>query len=566
MHDQITSPALEMLMKQDVAFLEQATSEGFLTVDEATRCREIQQEVLNSSSRYERVSRIVMMEGFLSSEETRIIEQKLLAAEIDIDSAPQDVAGAKKEVLADKPEDLGVMIVIEEGPFVARTFASPEGERTETIHVRFYAVDRFPVTNKEFEQFLHQTGGLIPQHWVEGKIPPGKEYHPVTGISWHDAARYADWCGKRLPTKWEWEKAAGGPDGLIYSWGNAFKAEACHSLLSPLRDTTPVHAHPEGVSPYGCLDMCGNIWEWTADTITRIEEETIESFRIVKGGSFYCGPLGLRVGAYSKAYDRMKDADLGFRCVMDVAEGVGPVIMPTKPGDAITEAEAARRAEALRLPQQVPTPVPVQSDSGTLAGTAAYPPTQPPVSGSSRRTVVATDSGRLGEFADSSSDIHSSPTVAMSPSESGGSSGSSQTAAISDMDTIAMSPQEVAGDSDLVGTHEAMGIFNGVDQQEAPPTAPPPPEPLPPDAAEQDIYGAETMAIPPAEAQLGMQQESTPDREVVDLQLGAGADATQAQPQPEYDEYQQPQPGYEGYQQPQPAYEDYHERQAVYDA
>jgi hypothetical protein len=412
------------------------------------------------------------------------------------------------------------------------------------------------VTNREFEQFLHQTGGLIPQHWVGGKVPPGKEYHPVTGVSWHDAARYADWCGKRLPTKWEWEKAAGGPDGLIYAWGNAFKAEACHSLLSSLRETMPVHAHPEGVSPYGGLDMCGNTWEWTVDTITRVEEETIESFRIIKGGSFYCGPLGLRVGAYSKAYDRMKDTDLGFRCVMDVAEGVGPVIMPTKPGDAVSEAEAARRAEALRLPQHVPTPVPVRSDSATLAATAAYPPTQAPMSGSSRRTVVASDSGGLGELADSSSDIHSSPTLAMAPSDSGsGSGGSSGTAAISDMDTIAMSPQEAAGGSDPVGTQEAMGVFDGVGQQGAPPPAPPPSEPLPPDAAAQDVFGAETMAIPPADAQARLQQESPSDSEVVDMQLGAGADATQAQTQPQYDEYQQPQPGYEGYQHPQPGNE-----------
>jgi hypothetical protein len=171
----------------------------------------------------------------------------------------------------------------------------------------------------------------------------------------------------------------------------------------------------------------------------------------------------------------------------------------------------------------------------------------------------------------------------MSPSESG--SGSSQTAIsnmdtiamqasdsssgvseedISSMDTIAMSAQEAAGGSDVIGTREAMGIFDGLgDGAGAQPAAP---EPQMPDVAEQDVFGAETMAIPGAEAQAGIQQVSS-GSDIVDLQLGAGQDATQQQPQAGYE--QPPQAGYEqppqaGYEQPpQAGSEGYGDQQPV---
>ena len=88
-------------------------------------------------------------------------------------------------------------------------------------------------------------------------------------VFWHDAVAYFNWLAEvtskpyRLPSEAEWEKGARGSDGRIYPWGDQWDVKRCNSLESGKRDTTPVGAYTQGASPYGCLDMAGNVWEWT---------------------------------------------------------------------------------------------------------------------------------------------------------------------------------------------------------------------------------------------------------------------------------------------------------------
>jgi formylglycine-generating enzyme required for sulfatase activity len=105
--------------------------------------------------------------------------------------------------------------------------------------------------------------------WAEGKLPPGKSDHPVNDVAWDEAMAYCRWLSDvtgraySLPSEAEWEKGARGTDGRIYPWGKQWDATRCNADKGDQDDTTPVDAYPQGASPYGVLDMAGNVWEWT---------------------------------------------------------------------------------------------------------------------------------------------------------------------------------------------------------------------------------------------------------------------------------------------------------------
>ena len=178
----------------------------------------------------------------------------------------------------------------------------------------FY-IDTVPVTHEEFLRFVQATGARAPASWQRGKFPSEKSDHPVTGVSWHEAMAYATWAGKRLPTAPEWEKAARGTDGRRYPWGNDFDAKRCNTLENGLGGTTPVRQYPEGASPYGVLDLTGNVWEWTSDEIKARGLGRTATKRILKGGAWNVPQNSAECMDQISAMPEDQLEYVGFRCV-----------------------------------------------------------------------------------------------------------------------------------------------------------------------------------------------------------------------------------------------------------
>ena len=156
----------------------------------------------------------------------------------------------------------------------------------------------------------------VPKYWND--IEWNKPDHPVVGVTYYEAAAYAKWVGKRLPTEREWEKAARGEGGREYPWkypwGDTFDKLKCNSAEAGLDHTTPVTQYTNGVSPYGCYDMAGNVWEWCAGWY----DEERKDWRVVRGGSWHNSQESLHVSNRFRTYADRQNNNIGFRLTQDI--------------------------------------------------------------------------------------------------------------------------------------------------------------------------------------------------------------------------------------------------------
>lgn len=164
--------------------------------------------------------------------------------------------------------------------------ATEEPQHRESVATFWMA--RVPVTVAQYAAFVEATGYSLPRPLDLSN----KAAHPITEVSWHDAQAFCRWAGVRLPTEAEWEKAARGIDGRIYPWGNNGPDEHVCNFNMNVGDTTAVGSYPSGASPYGVLDMSGNVWEWTQtkwrDNYTTPADNSAqgENSRVLRGGSW----------------------------------------------------------------------------------------------------------------------------------------------------------------------------------------------------------------------------------------------------------------------------------------
>ncbi len=201
----------------------------------------------------------------------------------------------------------------------------PDEGPEHRVSLKDYYIDLYEVTNAQYGEFVRETGRKRPDHWRGGKIPKGKENHPVVFVSWYDARDYCHWAGKRLPTNEEWEKGARGPDGRIFPWGNAFDKNKGNIPLLRIGDTTPVGSFEDGRSYYGLYDMSGNVWEWTSSWYKAYPgnqhptENYGEKYKTLKGGSWFdCSfyKCGISAPSFNRGFfiPETKNPSFGFRC------------------------------------------------------------------------------------------------------------------------------------------------------------------------------------------------------------------------------------------------------------
>jgi iron(II)-dependent oxidoreductase len=208
---------------------------------------------------------------------------------------------------------------------------TPRRFHEHRMQVKSFYIDKYPVTNAEFKKFLdsshyHPKDDLnFLREWKGGSYPTGWENKPVTWVSQEDARAYAKWAGKRLPHEWEWQYAAQGTDDRLYPWGNAWNdgAVPVSDKSRTMRGPDAVDAHPTGASPFGVMDMVGNVWQWTEEFV---DEHTRGG--ILRGGSYYQPqgtiwyfPQAYKLNEHGKLLLTSPSMDrsggVGFRCVVD---------------------------------------------------------------------------------------------------------------------------------------------------------------------------------------------------------------------------------------------------------
>jgi len=247
------------------------------------------------------------------------------------------------------------MVYVPEGDFIMGTPAGAGGDDEGPLHkvtLDGFWIDRTEVTNAQYRIFVGATGHREPTICESGGPTYGDETkaeHPVVCVSWDDAKAYCEWAGGRLPTEAEWEKAARGTDERVYPWGNSFdgsRTNYCDTNCEfSHRDTTaddgyaktaPVGSYPTGVSPYGALDMAGNVWEWVSDWYdfyyygespqynpqgpdspkSNWQDSASGPSRVLRGGSWLGFDTNERSAYRAWSPPDKSDIVIGFRCVV----------------------------------------------------------------------------------------------------------------------------------------------------------------------------------------------------------------------------------------------------------
>lgn len=234
-------------------------------------------------------------------------------------------------------KDDAEMVFVPAGEFtMGSDSGEPEERPAHKVKLDAYWIYKNPVTVAQYKQFCHETGHPMPpkpERWASKKWD-WEDDHPIVNVTWKDATEYCNWAKVRLPTEAEWEKAARGSEGFLYPWGNEFdpnklwRSRENFGGVGEREKTARVESFTNGASPYGALDMAGNVWQWVADLYdegyykdapkqnpTGPASNTGE--RVIRGGSWSdVDPTTFRSSHRFSFNPEAYDENLGFRCAL----------------------------------------------------------------------------------------------------------------------------------------------------------------------------------------------------------------------------------------------------------
>lgn len=233
------------------------------------------------------------------------------------------------------------MLPVPEGKFVmGRDNGFPDEQPAHDVLTKAFWIDRTEITVAQYKRFLRVKGLNPPTSPVSPSMPgiyfvdAQYDNFPMVDVSWQSADAYCHWAGKRLPSEAEWEKAARGLDQRLYPWGNIWDENRANSRESPYSSiagkqvhfTNEVGSHEENASPYGVLDMSGNVWEWVADWYKAYpgnpnpSDAYGQKYRVIRGGSWVSNSLALTTVARDYSDPAFGYDSIGFRCAKDKNE------------------------------------------------------------------------------------------------------------------------------------------------------------------------------------------------------------------------------------------------------
>lgn len=222
------------------------------------------------------------------------------------------------------PRDQADYVFVPAGPFTMGSLRADDEIPVHEVTVDSFWIQRTEVTNAQYARCV--TAGVCSEPGDPTWLEAAKANFPVTHVEWSQAVTYAEWVGGRLPTEAEWEKAARGPDRRLYPWGDALADNDQLNFQFANGGVVAVGSYPAGASPYGALDMAGNVEEWVADWYapayyaqappTNPTGPDSGAFRVVRGGSFNSNRDDVRTTRRGTAFPDVKFESVGFRVVI----------------------------------------------------------------------------------------------------------------------------------------------------------------------------------------------------------------------------------------------------------